>query len=137
MRFRKRPGEGRTAKERRRDNLIANSLLAIEAILCLSLIGPQPLAWVWLGSQVQYKTDAPLLGILTILFGCLASLMITMALAKRVDYAWKLIRRAAGHKQERGALEPIFVVSVIIALVLFGFWFMILTGPAPSIAPTD
>ena len=137
MRFRKRPGEGRSNRERRRDNLIANTLLAIELVLCLSLIGPQPLAWVWIGSQVQYETDAPLLGILTILFGCLASLMITMALAKRVDYAWKLIRRAAGHKQERGALEPIFVVSVVIAIVLFAFWFLIITGPSPSLAPSN
>lgn len=84
---------------------------------------------------MQYITDAPTLGILTILFGCLASLMITMALAKRVDYAWKLVRRAAGHKQERGALERIFVAAVLVAVIAFGFWFLIIQGPAPSIAP--
>ena len=47
-----------------------------------------------------------------IMLGCLASLMLTMALAKRVDHAWKLVRRAAGHRQERGALERIFAISV-------------------------
>ena len=41
------------------------------------------------------------------------------ALAKRVDHAWKLVRRAAGHRQERGALERIFAVGVGVALVLF------------------
>ncbi len=46
------------------------------------------------------------------MLGCLASLMLTMALAKRVDHAWKLVRRAAGHRQERGALERIFATSV-------------------------
>ena len=46
------------------------------------------------------------------MLGCLASLMITMAAAKRVDHAWKLVRRAAGHRQERGALERIFATSV-------------------------
>ncbi len=104
-------------------------------VLCLSLIGPQPAAWLWIGSQVQYVTDAAALGILTILFGCLASLLVTMALAKRIDYAWKLVRRAAGYDQERGALERIFVVAVLIAVIAFGFWFMIIQGPSPSIAP--
>ena len=50
------------------------------------------------------------------MLGCLASLMLTMALAKRVDHAWKLVRRAAGHRQERGALERIFAASVGVAL---------------------
>ena len=81
-------------------------------MLCLSLFGPQPLAWLWIGSQVQYLTGYVTAGIGTILLGCLASLMLTMALAKRVDHAWKLVRRAAGHRQERGALERIFAASV-------------------------
>ena len=46
------------------------------------------------------------------MLGCLASLMLTMAAGKRVDHAWKLVRRAAGHRQERGALERIFATSV-------------------------
>jgi hypothetical protein len=58
-----------------------------------------------------------------------------MALAKRVDHAWKLVRRAAGYRQERGALERIFATSVIVALVLFSIWFFIIEGPGPSIAP--
>ena len=65
------------------------------------------------------------------------SLMLTMALAKRVDHAWRLVRRAAGHRQERGALERIFVVSVGIAVVVFGIWFILIEGPGPSLAPTD
>ena len=71
-------------------------------LLCLSLFGPQPLAWLWIGSQVDYLTGYVTAGITTVMLGCLASLMITMALAKRVDHAWKLVRRAAGHEQERG-----------------------------------
>ena len=45
------------------------------------------------------------------MLGCLASLILTMAVAKRVDHAWKLVRRAAGHHQERGALERIFAAA--------------------------
>ena len=102
-----------TSRQRlRRDGLLAHALLAVEVILCLSLFGPQPLGWLWIGSQVDYLTGSAIAGISTVMLGCLASLMLTMAVAKRVDHAWKLVRRAAGHRQERGALESIFVASV-------------------------
>jgi hypothetical protein len=127
------------SSDRRRiaDNLLAHLLLAVELVLCLSLFGPQPLGWLWVGSQVDYLTGYVTVGIATIMLGCLASLLLTMALAKRVDHAWKLVRRAAGHRQERGALERIFVASVGVALLLFAVWFLIVEGPGPSLAPTD
>ena len=123
-------------RRRRIDALLAHGLLAIELVLCLSLFGPQPLGWLWVGSQVQYLTGFVTAGIGAVLIGCLASLMLTMALAKRVDHAWKLVRRAAGHRQERGALERIFAASVGIALVVFAFWFLVIQGPGPSLAPS-
>ena len=104
-------------------------------LLCLSLFGPQPLAWLWVGSQVDYLTGYVTAGISTVMLGCLASLMLTMAAAKRVDHAWKLVRRAAGHRQDRGALERIFALSVGVALVLFTIWFLVIEGPGPSLAP--
>ena len=122
-------------RRRRADALLAHGLLAIELLLCLSLFGPQPLAWLWIGSQVDYLTGYVTAGIATIMLGCLASLLLTMAIAKRVDHAWKLVRRAAGHRQERGALERIFAGSVAIALVLFAFWFFVIQGPGPTLAP--
>ena len=135
MRYR----EVEPSSERRKqaDGLLAHGLLAIELVLCLSLFGPQPLGWLWVGSQVQYLTGFVTAGIGTILIGCLASLMLTMALAKRVDHAWKLVRRAAGHRQERGALERIFAASVGLALVVFAIWFFVIQGPGPSLAPAS
>jgi hypothetical protein len=126
------------SSERRRvaDNLLAHFLLAIELLLCLTLFAPQPLAWLWVGSQVDYQTGYVTAGIATIMLGVLASLMLTMALAKRVDHAWKLVRRAAGHHQERGALERIFAVSVVVALFAFVVWFLLIEGPGPSLAPS-
>jgi hypothetical protein len=125
------------ASERRRaaDNLLAHALLAVELVLCLSLFGPQPLGWLWVGSQVDYLTGYVTAGIATIMLGCLASLMLTMAAAKRVDHAWKLVRRAGGHRQERGALERIFAASVAVAVIVFMAWFLIVEGPGPSLAP--
>jgi hypothetical protein len=127
------PSEAR----RRADSLLAHALLALELVLCLSLFGPQPLAWLWIGSQVDYQTGYVTAGITTVMLGCLASLMLTMAAAKRVDHAWKLVRRAAGHRQDRGALERIFAMSVGVALVVFAVWFLIIEGPGPSLAPSS
>ena len=117
------------------DRGLAFGLLALETILCLSLFGPQPYFWFWFGSQVQYWTDSVSAGIATVMAGTLASLLVTVVLGKRVDEAWKLVRRAAGYKQERGALEVIFAISVGIAVVIFSFWFFIIEGPGPSVAP--
>jgi hypothetical protein len=127
--------EPSSERRRRADALLAHGLLAIELLLCLSLFLPQPLAWLWIGSQVDYLTGYVTAGIATIMLGCLASLLLTMALAKRVDHAWKLVRRAAGHRQDRGALERIFAGSVGIALVVFAIWFLVIQGPGPSLAP--
>lgn len=124
-------------RRRRLDELLAHGLLAVELVLCLSLFGPQPLAWLWIGSQVDYLTGYVTAGIGTVMIGCLTSLMLTMAGAKRIDHAWRLVRRAAGHRQERGALERIFVVSVGVAAVSFGIWFFLIQGPGPSLAPSD
>jgi hypothetical protein len=127
--------EPTSERRRRGDELLSHLLLAVELVLCLTLFGPQPLAWLWIGSQVDYLTGYVTAGIGTVLLGCLASLMLTMALAKRVDHAWKLVRRAAGHRQERGALERIFAMSVGVALLVFAVWFFVVQGPGPTLAP--
>ncbi len=136
VRFRATPVTG-GAGRRLFDRLLAAAILAVELVLCLSLFGPQPLAWFWVGSQVEYHTELVTAGISTIMLGCLASLMLTMVLAKRLDHAWKLVRRAAGHRQERGALEVIFAVTVAVAVVAFSVWFLLIEGPGPSVAPTN
>ena len=136
VRFREAPPPARPGR-RRADRMLAGGLLLIELLLCLSLLGPQPAAWMWIGSQVEYQTGAVTAGISTIMLGCLASLMLTMVAAKRVDHAWKLVRRAAGHRQQRGALEIIFAASVGCALLAFTFWFFFIEGPGPTLAPTN
>lgn len=136
VRFRRAPLRG-GARRRAFDSVLAAALLGLETLLCLSLFGPQPFGWFWVGSQVEYHTELVTAGISTIMLGCLFSLMLTMVLAKRLDHAWKLVRRAAGHRQERGALEIIFAISVAVAVVGFSVWFLFVEGPGPSLAPTN
>ena len=45
------------------------------------------------------------------------------------------MRRAGGIDQREGALPRIFAITAIVAALAFGFWFLILEGPAPSLAP--
>ena len=123
------PSEGR---RRMADSTFAGLLLAIETLLCVSVWGPQPLGWLWFGSQVNYWTGSVSIGILSAFIGMLFTLFLTLSLARRVDHTWKLVRRAAGHNQERGALERIFVTALIIVATAFWFWFIILEGPGSS-----
>ena len=65
----------------------------------------------------------------------LATLFITLVIAKRVDHAWILVRRAAGYEQREGAINKIFIISLIIVGSAFAFWFLIIEGPGPTVAP--
>ena len=132
LRYRAQPvtaGQGR----RTADKLLSAGILTLETLLCLTLWGPQPAAWLWVGSQVDYKTDSVALGIVVAFAGMLTTLFMTLSLAKRLDYAWKLTRRAAGYEQKKGALEWIFVISLTIAGSAFLIWFLIFNGPGSSV----
>jgi hypothetical protein len=104
----------------------------VETLLCLTLWGPQPLAWLWVGSQVDYHTGMVTLGIATAFAGMIVSLMLTLALAARLDHVWLLLRRAAGYDQRTGMLARIFMVSAIVAALAFGVWFLLIEGPGPT-----
>jgi hypothetical protein len=128
-----RAGEAR----RRFDSLLSAVILTLETLLLVTIWGPQPLAWLWVGSQVNYQTDSVELGIVSAFAGMLLSLFVTLSLARRLDEFWKLARRAAGHEQKKGALETIFVISLIVAGTAFMVWFFVIQGPLPMLAPRE
>lgn len=136
VRYRAEPERG-GAGRRRADGAFALIVLLVEALLCLSVWGPQPVAWLWIGSQVDYHADSNMLGIVVAFFGILLSLFVTLALATRLDRFWRLLRRAAGHDQRDGAMVRIFGATAVLALIAFSVWFLLLQGPAPSLAPAS
>ena len=134
VRYRTPPERG-SAGRRRVDGLLAAAVLVLETVVVLSAWTAQPVAWLWVGSQVDYRTDSVMLGITVAFLGLIGTLMATLMLATRLDHVWRLLRRAAGHDQREGVLGRIFMVTAIVAGVAFTFWLVVLQGPAPSIAP--
>lgn len=127
--------ERRGDRRQRLDGLLANLVLALEIVIVLSAWGPQPVAWLWVGSQVDYLSGSVMLGIVVAFSGLLATLMLTLALSGRLDNLWRLLRRAAGHDQKEGILARIWMWTAIVAGTAFIFWFLVIEGPGPSLAP--
>jgi hypothetical protein len=123
-------------RRQRVDGTLANLVLAVEVLLVLSAWGPQPLGWLWIGSQVSYWTDSTMLGIVSAFLGLLASLMSTLWITTRIDGLWRILRRAAGHDQKDGVLGRVWMWTAIFAGGAFLFWFIVIEGPGPALAPT-
>jgi hypothetical protein len=130
LRYRGTPATAGTAR-RRTDAAIAGGILTLEALLLTTLWGPQPAAWLWVGSHVFHATGSVTFGILVAFAGMLFTIFSTIALAMRLDRAWILVRRASGYEQKKGALERMVVVSMTIALTAFFVWFLA-SGPTTS-----
>jgi hypothetical protein len=131
VRFRTLPKRG-SAVRQRVDGSLAGTLVA--GMICLSLFcwGPIPLACLWIGSQINYLTGSVSLGILVSFVGLFSLLFGTLAVLRRMDQAWILVRRAAGHDQRTGALGRIFAVTVTICALAFLLWFLVLHGPGAT-----
>ncbi len=66
-------------------------------------------------------------GLFTLLFGALSIL-------RRLDHAWILVRRAAGHDQRTGALARIFGATAVVCALAFLLWFLVIHGPGAGLA---
>jgi hypothetical protein len=128
LRYSAKPGTAGTARLRA-DAVLAAAILAVEALMLATLWGPQPAAWLWVGSHVFHATGSVSFGILVAFLGMLLTIFSTIALAMRLDRAWKLVRRASGHDQRNGALERMVVLSMVIAGTVFFAWFIGAAGP--------
>ena len=125
-------------REKRRmrvDSALANVVLLGEVLVVLSVWGPQPLGWLWVASQVAYYSGSLMLGIVSAFMGLLLTLMLTLAVAARIDGLWRILRRAAGLEQREGALPRIFAITAVVVGAAFMLWFLVIEGPGPTVAP--
>jgi len=132
VRFRDAPERGGELRQRI-DGSLAGILLAGITLLCLLCWGPIPVACLWLGSQANYLSGSVSLGLLVSFIALFALLFGALAVMRRLDSAWILVRRAAGHDQRAGALGRIFAVTAVVFALGFGLWFLVIHGPGASL----
>ena len=118
------------------DNVFGYTIVVVMVLVAGSFWGPIPMAWLWVGAQVQYHTDSVSFGILVAFVGMLFALMVGLALLKRLDGFWLLVRRAAGHDQRKGIIGPVFAVAAVIGTTAFVIWLLLIAGLTPSLAPS-
>lgn len=128
VRFRALPKRGSDLRQRF-DGSLANILLMAIILLSLLCWGPIPLACLWIGSQVNYLTASVSIGILVSFIGLFVLLFGALAILRRLDQAWILVRRAAGHDQRTGILGRVFAITAAVCGGAFMFWFVIIHGP--------
>jgi hypothetical protein len=131
-RFRSLPQRGSEVRQRV-DGSFAGFLLAAMTFISLLCWGPIPLACLWIGSQADYLSGSVSLGILVAFIALFALLFGTLSILRRIDQAWILVRRAAGHDQRSGALGRIFAATAAVCALVFAFWFLVIHGPGSSI----
>jgi hypothetical protein len=131
VRFRSLPKRG-SERRRRLDDWLAGLLCAAIAFISLLCWGPIPLACLWLGSRANYLSDSVSVGILASFAALFGLLFGALMLLRRLDNAWILVRRAAGHDQRTGVLGRIFAITAAVGAVIFAFWFLVIHGPGSS-----
>jgi len=132
VRFRALPERGGELRQRV-DGSLAGFLLAAMTAVSLLCWGPIPLACLWLGSQADYLSGSVSLGILVSFIGLFSFLFGALSLLRRLDQAWILVRRAAGHDQRSGVLGRIFAATAAVCAVAFAIWFLVIHGPGSSV----
>ena len=132
VRFRALPERGGELRQRI-DGSLAGLLLGAMVFVSLLCWGPIPLACLWIGSQADYLSGSVSLGILVSFIGLFALLLGALAVLRRLDEAWILVRRAAGHDQRSGALVRIFAATAAVCAAAFAVWFVVIHGPGSSV----
>ena len=118
----------------------ARALLALAMMVIGSLVlwVGVPIGWLWVGSQVQAESGSVGTAIGVMLAGVVVSVLVFARLLLSLN-RWHLhLRERAGHPPpEHSMLELVLVVTAGVAVVAFGIWFFVLTGPGPSLAPSN
>jgi hypothetical protein len=131
VRYRSLPERGTPARQRA-DALLAHALLGLMVLVNLLFWGPIPALSLWVASQVQYLTGSVGLGILVGFALLLVLLFGGLAVMKRIDAAWIVVRRAAGIDQRSGVIGRVFAVTAVIGAILFTAWLLLIGGLGPT-----
>jgi hypothetical protein len=134
VRFRGVPERG-TEVRQRVDGSFAGLILAAMIFVSLLCWGPIPVACLWIGSQINYLTGSVFLGIILAFFALFPLLFGALSILRRLDQAWILVRRAAGHDQRSGVMGRIFGATAAVCALTFVVWFLVIHGPGSQVVP--
>ncbi|MBI4896942.1 MAG: hypothetical protein HY827_01075 [Actinobacteria bacterium] len=97
-----------------------------------------PVGWLYVGSMVKSSTDSLNIAVVVMGIGALATivgLVKTLGVLNRT-YQQEFASHN-GHDPQKTPLEPVLVISAMLAFAAFGFWFMFFAGGGGStLAPT-
>ncbi|MDQ6842395.1 MAG: hypothetical protein M3025_08250 [Actinomycetota bacterium] len=91
-----------------------------------------PLAWLWIGSQIQGVTNSlgAALGIMFV--GVVATIALLAALLAKLSNTYRANRRARGLDDPGHVmLEGVLVVSAGLTIAVFVVWFFLFAGASP------
>ena len=95
-----------------------------------------PVAWLYVGSQVQAKTGSVGAALATMFVGALASIAVVVWILAWLNRKHIDLREARGlDSHGQTVLEAVMTVSAVVAVLAFGAWFFLIEGSGPSLAP--
>jgi heme/copper-type cytochrome/quinol oxidase subunit 2 len=95
-----------------------------------------PVAWLYIGSQVQAKTNSLGAALAAMFAGVLISIFAIVPALGWLNGKHADLREARGLESHGNtALEAVMTISAVIAVIGFGIWFFLIEGPGPSLAP--
>jgi heme/copper-type cytochrome/quinol oxidase subunit 2 len=97
-----------------------------------------PVGWLYVGGQVEGKTNSIGAAMGVMLVGVFASILAIVPMLGWLNRKHVELREARG-LESHGAtvLEAVMTVSAVIAVVAFAIWFFVIEGPGPSLAPRN
>ncbi|HEU4656708.1 MAG TPA: hypothetical protein VFR97_04245 [Capillimicrobium sp.] len=135
VRYRQQPQRG-SGRRQRIDDAIALLIAAAMAVVNLLFWGPMPIGALWVASRVAGPEGNRIFLAIVVAFAlCLGALMLGLMVLKRLDAAWIIVRRAAGHDQRQGIVAPMFGACAAVGATAFFVWLVFIGGLGSSMMP--
>jgi hypothetical protein len=108
-------------------------VVAIMVIGSIVLWAVTPLAWLWVGSQIQGATQSIGVALVAAFVGVIATILVLASLLSRLSDLYRANRVARGYGDPgHVVLEGVLVVSAGISVTAFTIWFFLFAGAAPA-----
>jgi hypothetical protein len=97
-----------------------------------------PVGWLYVGGQVEGKTNSLGAAMGVMFLGVVASILAIVPMLGWLNRKHVELREARGLESHGSTvLEAVMTISAVIAVVAFAIWFFVIEGPGPSLAPQN